>query len=116
MVFHLHNYDLLALADLGEKGQMRLAKRYDWSTSKGRQQVVMKVAHHGSADQYPEFIEAMHPVVALISVGLNNEYGHPTKRTIRLLQSLGSIIVRTDQVGSAALGQTPQQITVSAGG
>jgi competence protein ComEC len=116
MLFHLQHYDLLALADLGEKGQMRLASHLNWAELQHGQPIVMKVAHHGSGDQYPEFVEAIHPVVALISVGLNNGYGHPTLRTLNLLQSLGSIIVRTDQVGSAAVGTEPEQISVSSGG
>jgi competence protein ComEC len=61
------------------------------------------VAHHGSADQYPELIESLKPNISLVSVGAKNSYGHPTARTLSLLQRLGSTILRTDQLGSVAL-------------
>jgi competence protein ComEC len=38
---------------------------------------VLKVAHHGSAYQLPEFVDAVAPAVALVSVGAGNDYGHP---------------------------------------
>jgi competence protein ComEC len=95
-------YKLLTLADLGEKGQMRLAPLLGtWSASNGP--LILKVSHHGSADQYPELIEAIRPEFAVISVGKNNSYGHPTDRTISLLQRLNSQILRTDELGSIAL-------------
>ena len=38
---------------------------------------VLKVAHHGSAYQDPEFVAAVRPAVALVWVGVDNDYGHP---------------------------------------
>jgi competence protein ComEC len=66
--------------------------------------LIMKVSHHGSADQYPEFIEALRPRVALISVGLGNGYGHPTMRALSMLRISGAEIERTDLMGSVAIG------------
>jgi competence protein ComEC len=105
MIFDSPNVDIITLADLGEKGQMRLARELaTWLPAdyfaKPR---IMKVSHHGSADQYPEFIEALKPQVALISVGLHNSYGHPTRRTLSVLRRTGAAIERTDQMGSVAI-------------
>jgi competence protein ComEC len=102
MVFDSPNYHLITLADLGERGQMRLAVEMgEWMHD--TRPTIMKVSHHGSADQYAEFIEHIKPDFALISVGKRNSYGHPTARTLELLRRAGSRILRTDEFGSIAL-------------
>lgn len=118
MLFHLTGYNLLALADLGERGQMRIAQNLgQWHTAADEAApLIMKVAHHGSADQYPELIEALHPSVALISVGKHNGYGHPTARTLDLLGRAGALIARTDLLGSISVGQNANRIAFAGGG
>ncbi|MEN9752550.1 MAG: hypothetical protein RL670_241 [Actinomycetota bacterium] len=113
MTFALAGFDLIAMADLGEKGQMRLAQKVPSSGIFRARPVVLKVAHHGSADQYAELIEALHPAVSLLSVGQDNGYGHPTARTLQLLERTGSIIARTDLLGSLAIGRSVERIAVS---
>ena len=115
MQFNLDGYNLLALADLGERAQMRIAERFgQWHDDS--LPLVLKVAHHGSADQYPELIEALHPAVTLISVGPHNGYGHPTARTLHWLNVAGSLIARTDLLGSVTVGGEANQIAISSGG
>ncbi|TDW94668.1 competence protein ComEC [Kribbella pratensis] len=46
---------------------------------------VLKVPHHGSAQQDPGFIAAANARLALISAGRDNDYGHPAPRTLDLL-------------------------------
>lgn len=95
---------LYTMADLGEPGQMRMAQNFGgYLSHPAGKPLILKVSHHGSADQYPELIEAMHPDIAIISVGLGNSYGHPTERTLKILKSLGSVILRTDQQGAVGL-------------
>lgn len=96
------DFDVLALADLGERGQMRIASEIGSSDSTAKP-LILKVSHHGSADQFAEFHESLAPDIALISVGKSNSYGHPTTRTLSLLTRVGSTILRTDQLGSIAL-------------
>jgi len=64
---------------------------------------VVKVAHHGSADQDPELYRSLGAAVALISVGLGNDYGHPRAETISFLHADGMTIGRTDQSGVVAV-------------
>ncbi|MFM6963120.1 MAG: ComEC/Rec2 family competence protein, partial [Micrococcales bacterium] len=118
LLFNLESYNLLALADLGERGQMRIAKHLgQWYNQQVASiPLVMKVAHHGSADQYPELIEAVHPAVALVSVGKNNGYGHPTSRTLDVLGRAGSLIARTDLLGSISIGVSVSMLAVAGGG
>jgi competence protein ComEC len=70
--------------------------------------LVVKVAHHGSRDQYPELYEHLRPQVALFSSGAGNEYGHPTDRSLALVRSVGASIFRTDAQGSIAIVGAPE--------
>ncbi len=63
---------------------------------------VLKVGHHGSAySSSPEFIAAVHPRFAIISVGRHNLFGHPAPSTIETLERVGAAVDRTDQSGAA---------------
>lgn len=64
---------------------------------------VVKVAHHGSADQAPELYDSADPAVALVTVGLGNDYGHPRAETLDLVAGTGAVVVRTDLDGIVAL-------------
>lgn len=101
-LFSSTRYHFLALADLGEPGQMRIAPELGRLDSRDRP-LILKVSHHGSADQYPELHEALAPNLALISAGQGNSYGHPTTRTLDLLRRVGSTILRTDLMGSISI-------------
>jgi len=64
---------------------------------------VLKVAHHGSkTSTSPEFLAVVSPQVAVISVGEDNPYGHPTDEVRdRLIEQLGPAnIYRTDLHGT----------------
>lgn len=64
---------------------------------------VLKVSHHGSANQDPDFVAATEAAVALISVGADNDYGHPSQETLAQLESLGADVRRTDLDGDIAV-------------
>jgi competence protein ComEC len=95
---------LLAFADAGERAQMRTVRlRNSLLNRSPGKPLIVKVSHHGSADQYAELFEDLRPEVALFSAGESNSYGHPTKRALEIFQNAGSAIFRTDQQGSIAL-------------
>ncbi|MFC0622666.1 ComEC/Rec2 family competence protein [Kribbella deserti] len=64
---------------------------------------VLKVAHHGSARQDPAFVAATGARLAVISAGVDNDYGHPAPRTLDLLRRQGMRVIRTDLGGSVAV-------------
>ncbi|WP_460461881.1 ComEC/Rec2 family competence protein [Arthrobacter pigmenti] len=66
---------------------------------------VLKVAHHGAANGGTELITGLRPDLALISVGADNDYGHPSKEILTALQQAGSQIRRTDQDGRVYVGK-----------
>ena len=74
---------------------------------------VLKVGHHGSAYSTGEtFLQTVDPDYAVIQSGAGNSYGHPHRRTLKLLQKYGVKILRNDLLGDVVLasdGQTVKQ-------
>lgn len=68
---------------------------------------VMTVPHHGSKRMLPAYFAAVHPTVAMISVGARNDFGHPAGATIAALMQLGVRILRTDLAGDIAAAVDP---------
>lgn len=64
---------------------------------------VLKVPHHGSANQDDDLERFVHAPIAVISVGADNDYGHPAPRTLDLLRDSGSTVERTDRGGDVAI-------------
>lgn len=61
---------------------------------------VLKISHHGSKyATSEEFLEKTNPKVAIISVGKNNSYGHPSVEVLQRLRTHGIEILRTDEMG-----------------
>lgn len=89
----------LLLGDLSASPQQALAA----SRSLQPPYDVVKVAHHGSADQAPSLYGLIQPAIAVVTVGQDNDYGHPRTKTLELLDDLGAVILRTDVDGAVAL-------------
>lgn len=75
---------------------------------------VLKVGHHGSAyGSTPEFIAAVRPRYAIVSVGRHNLFGHPAPATIATLQHYGATIYRTDLNGAIDIESDGAQTSIS---
>lgn len=62
---------------------------------------LLKVGHHGSATStQPEFLGAVRPSFAVISVGSRNRYGYPNMRVLTQLEQAQVKTFRTDAVGA----------------
>ena len=72
---------------------------------------VVKVAHHGSADQSPRVYKAAGATIGVIGVG-ENDYGHPNPRLLDLLAGVSTAVARTDTDGLVLLspGATPGEV------
>jgi competence protein ComEC len=60
---------------------------------------VLKVPHHGSRYQDLDFLTSLDAEVALVSVGADNDYGHPADVVLDALAADGSEVRRTDTDG-----------------
>ncbi|WP_157156380.1 ComEC/Rec2 family competence protein [Diaminobutyricimonas sp. LJ205] len=88
----------LFLGDLGEQTQSAML-----AGGAVPEVDVVKVAHHGSADQSRNLYERAAATVGLIGVGADNGYGHPTASILSDLERLGTTVVRTDRAGLVLL-------------
>lgn len=62
---------------------------------------VLKVGHHGSAgSSQKDFLRSVRPESAVISVGLHNDYGHPTSQALQRLAAENIMVYRTDTQGT----------------
>lgn len=98
---------VLFLGDLSAAPQRMLLRRTRLGTYG-----VVKVSHHGSGDQDAGFYESIQADIALVSVGADNDYGHPRDETLDLLTSAGAHILRTDVQGRVLLGTGEGEVRV----
>jgi len=74
-------------------------------------QTVLQVGHHGSKySTSTEFLSAVTPTYAVISVG-ENSYGHPSEETLSRLQSYNVHVFRTDKQGTVVATSDGKTIT-----
>ena len=90
----INNLKFLLMGDASIKVEKNLITNYDLSDID-----VLKVGHHGSkSSSSKEFIDEINPKYAIISVGENNRYNHPSNEVLDNLKN--SIIYRTDKDGT----------------
>lgn len=91
---------ILFTGDIEEPAEIDIYKRYDGNL----EAFVLKVPHHGSDTSIvDEFLDAVHPVFAIISVGRRNKFGHPSPRTLEKYAARGVKVYRTDLQGTIIL-------------
>jgi competence protein ComEC len=65
---------------------------------------VLKVGHHGSSTSTSEnFLNLVSPEIAVISVGKDNDYGHPSAKTLDRLRAKNIEVFRTDEDGDVVV-------------
>ena len=75
---------------------------------------ILKVGHHGSSTSTSSnFLTSVNPSVAIISVGKNNSYGHPTSETLSLLNYFNIRTIRTDINGTIIAISDGKNISIS---
>jgi competence protein ComEC len=107
MLVQTHGVRLLLTGDIEPPAQQAiLASGVDLHAD------VLKVPHHGSRFQDPDFISAVGSVLAVVSVGADNDYGHPASDTLALLDDLAMVTYRTDRDGDVAIVETSDGLAV----
>lgn len=98
---------ILLAGDLQEAGQQQAL-----ATGEVRADVLV-VPHHGSNHQDPEFLAAVGARVAIVSVGADNDYGHPAARTVTAVTATGAELFRTDRQGAVAVVNRDEHLIVT---
>ncbi|MBQ8164377.1 MAG: DNA internalization-related competence protein ComEC/Rec2 [Clostridia bacterium] len=83
--------------DIESKSEIKFAEEYE------KQVDLICVSHHGSdTSSSDEFLKTLNPKYAIISVGEDNQYGHPSRDVIDRIDdfTLNSNIYRTDFCGA----------------
>lgn len=77
---------------------------------------ILKLGHHGSSTSSSQaFLDAVQPEAVVISLGKNNDYGHPHKETMQRLNKLDIKIYRTDELGTVEMLFTGDEIRLLSG-
>lgn len=75
---------------------------------------VLKVGHHGSAySTTKEFLAKVTPTYAIISVGENNSYGHPSNDTLSRIKKYTNNIYMTSELGTIKLTSDGKEINIT---
>jgi competence protein ComEC len=75
---------------------------------------VLKAGHHGSkTSSTAPFLDAVHPRLAVISVGAGNKYGHPSPPVLQAYAERGIVAVRTDQIGSIVVSTDGKRLRLA---
>lgn len=74
---------------------------------------VYMVSHHGSStSSTKKFLASVTPAISVISVGEDNEFGHPTKKVLNRLKDVESKIYRTDKLGNIIISTNGENLNV----
>ncbi len=99
---------VMLTGDIDPEGQAAIAAEIP-----GRTVDVLKIPHHGSKYQDEDWLLSLHPVVAIASVGIDNDYGHPAPEALDPLLAEGVNVFRTDHDGGIAVLATAQGLAVA---
>ncbi len=99
------NASILSTGDAEKEAEFDLMKNGSVPVSQ-----ILKIGHHGSnTSSSPDFLNSVQPELAIISVGENNRFGLPSKKTLESLETLNISYLRTDKDKAIVLKSTGGQ-------
>jgi competence protein ComEC len=106
MRVRFHDTSILLEGDAEEPSESRIIAEGDIAST------LLKIGHHGSATSTnPDFLRAVNPKFAIISVGAHNRYGHPRMETLEKLGGAHVHTYRTDTMGATSFYLDGKEIT-----
>ena len=107
------NYSMLFTGDIEAIAEKAILKKYSKNLNILKSDI-LKVAHHGSkTSSITEFIEKIKPKYAIIGVGEDNKFGHPSDNTIQNLEKANIRIYRTDKMGEIEIKTNGKEIKIN---
>ncbi|MGD9678308.1 MAG: ComEC/Rec2 family competence protein [Vulcanibacillus sp.] len=104
------NNSFIFTGDAEEASELEILK-----TTGNLKSNVLKAGHHGSSSSTSvDFLNKVNPTYAVISVGLDNSYGHPNSEIIERLTNKNIEILRTDELGTIILTSDGNNISYTA--
>ena len=107
----------LFTGDIQYSGQKRIVEKYAHGFDKEFKVDVIKMPHHGSwgpggsnDNDLNRLMRTFNPDYAVISVGTGNQYGHPHKETLELLDQAEVKVYRTDQNGDITVQSNGKEL------
>jgi len=106
LAVHVGEVDALLLGDVEREAahDLLLRMRRDGAMGSAAERFdVVKTPHHGSANLDAGLMATVRAPVAVVSVGKDNDYGHPTSAHLTMLSRNGYAVHRTDRDGHVAV-------------
>lgn len=104
-------FSMLLTGDIEAEGERLLTEQMKAQGISGV--TVLKAAHHGSASSTGDtFLRQANPLIAVISCGKDNRYGHPHAETLDKLRGIGARIYQTPERGAVIIRRDGDAITV----
>ncbi len=100
-MIHYGQWKILVTGDLDEAGELAMVDYYEAAGQQEKLDAdILKIGHHGSrTSTCDRFLDAVSPEAAVIQVGKNNTYGHPSQIIVEKCQKRDIIIIRNDYNG-----------------
>ena len=103
-----HDTSIVLTGDIEREAEQSMAPLFQPAKLR-----VVKVPHHGSLTSSTlEFIQALAPRVAVVSVGRSNSFGHPAPAVIERYRRAGAEVFRTDRDGAVMLDTDGYSINI----
>lgn len=95
----IENRNILLMGDATEVEEKEILDTYHLPKMD-----ILKLGHHGSNTSSSEmFLKSLQPKVSFISVGKNNQYGHPSPQVLKRTEKIKSTVYQTEKVGSVEI-------------
>ena len=107
------SFSILFTGDIEEIAEKMILEKYKNNLELLKVDV-LKVAHHGSAtSSIEEFLNVVRPEIALIGVGEDNSFGHPSDNVLERLKSFNCKIYRTDKNGEISINVKANKLLIT---
>ena len=108
---HYRDRDILLPGDAEKQAERAILAE---NSTEALHSDVLKIGHHGGKNSTTlEFLSAVQPRVAIISVGEKNLYGHPSPELLERLEGAGARVLRTDRDGAVRVLTDGERLEIS---